>query len=344
VSITYANDIHTDGAGAQIHRILGTIALAEALKTPYNHSPIIKLDYHGWDLYLKNEVDAELPRKWETFLGFPEAETPQSKKIHVWDNVRPDDLSGISRWIRDGGQARILLPYPFLDIFSHYLESVRPRLLDWYDSTPKPSLKKTASFQVAVHVRRGELHLWESHRMLPNEYYLKIIRELKKHVPADTEFHIHSEGNISTDKGSEELANAERYSQYMKEKSKIVKKNRDHFDDFVQEGCILHINEDIFQTFHRCVTSDIFVMSKGSLSYVMGAYAKGMVFYQPFWHRPLPSWFVMPEWHSIGTIKDALIKGPGILKQKVIPDKKKWKKLQNATMLRMAQIQIKEPV
>jgi len=337
MSVTYANDIHTDGAGAQALRILGTIALAEALKVPYVHSPIIKLDYHGWDLYLKNEMDAELPKKWESFLGFPHMEATKSDKIRIWDKVYTNDLLDIRRWIQSGGHARITLPLPFLDIFPYYLDKMRPQLHDWYEATPKPLLKKTNSFQVAIHVRRGELHLWESNRMLPNAYYLKIIHELKKIIPADAEFHIHSEGNVTTDQGKEEIANAQLYSKYMDDKSKIVRKNRDHFEDFIREGCILHINEDIFETFHRCVSSDIYVMSKSALSYVMGVYAKGIVLYQPFWHSPLPSWFIMPKWHTILSVKDMLRNGPKILKEKILPNHAKWNRLQVACILKLAQ-------
>ena len=339
MSVTYANDIHTDGAGAQIQRILGTIALACALQAPYVHSPIIKLDYHGWDMYLKNESDAELPQKWETFLGFPrtDGETVQSGKIRLWNNVSPDEMMELGRWVHEGGLARIVFPYPFLDILPQYLDLVRQKLHAWYDATPKPALEKSSSFQVAIHVRRGELHLWESQRMLPNEYYLEIIRELKKHVPADAEFHVHSEGALSTDNDSEEIVNAELYSKYMTDKSKVVKKNRDHFEDFIREGCILHINEDIFKTFHRCASADVFVMSKGSLSYVMGAYAKGVVLYQPFWHHPLPSWFIMPPWRSLGSLKLMLSDGPKVIRERIIPNQQKWNQLEIACKVRMAQ-------
>jgi hypothetical protein len=338
VSVTYANDINTDGAGAQIQRILGVIALAEALNVKYIHSPIIKLDYHGWDLYLNNSYDADLPKKWETFLGFPNVETNKAEKIQVWNNVYPKHLFDISRWIHEGGQAKILLPYPFLDIFPHYLDKVRQKLGQWYDATPKSLREKPNSFQVAIHVRRGELHLRESHRMLPNSYYLKIIRELKKYLPADTEFHIHSEGSVQSDKGKEEIFKSSLYANCMRDTSKIVKKNRDHFDDFINEHCILHVNEDIFQTFHRCVSADIFIMSKSSLSYVMGVYSKGIVFYQPFWHSPLPSWFVMPKWHSILSPQNAPSVGPKLLIEKLMPDRaERWNQLQVACMLKLAQ-------
>jgi hypothetical protein len=342
VSITYANDIINDGAGAQIQRIIGVIALAEALNVTYVHSPIIKLGYQGWDLYLQNEFDKELPHKWENFLGFPHMEATKSEKIRVWNNVHLEELLDLKRWINDGGQARILLPYPFGDVFPQYLDRVRQKLHNWYDATLKPLLTKSNSFQVAIHVRRGDLHLWESHRMLPNSYYLAIIRELKKYLPKNTEFHIHSEGNISTDKGDEKIVNTELYSrlhsQYMHDKSKVVRKSRDHFEDFAKEGCILHINEDIFQTFHRCVSADIFVMSKGSLSYVMGVYSKGMVLYQSFWHSPLPTWFVMPQWLTLGSAKDLITNGSKLLKNKLTTDQaKKWNQLKTACLLRLAQ-------
>jgi hypothetical protein len=123
----------------------------------------------------------------------------------------------------------------------------------------------------------------------------------------------------------------------MREASKRLRKDRDHFEDFLNEGCILHINEDIFQTFHRCVSADIFIMSKSSLSLVMGVYSRGIVVYQPFWHNPLPSWCVVPTWQTLQSLKDIFSKGPQIIIEKLIPDKKKWDQLRALCLLRCAQ-------
>jgi hypothetical protein len=338
MSITYANDRSSDGAGAQLHRIIGVIALAEALQVAYDHSPLLKMDYHGWDLYLQNEHDAELPQKWDRFLGFPAAAQEPPTASRVWDTVSPDQLPAIREWLQEGGQARIVLPFPFLDTFPHYLERVRPRLLNWYDRTPKPNRERPEALQVALHVRRGELHLWESNRILPNAYYLAVIRELRKHLHGNVEFHVHSEGNATSGTGSEEVFRSAEYADHMREESKNLRRDRDHFEDFTKEGCILHINEDIFQTFHRCVTADIYVMSKSSLSYVMGAYAKGVVVYQPFWHKPLPSWCVVPLWRGIHSLKDLFVSGPRIMMAKLLPGKVKgWEQLRDACLLRRAQ-------
>ncbi len=338
MAITYASDRSSDGAGSQVHRILGIMALAEALNVPYDHSPIIKIDYHGWDRYLSNEYDEVLAETWNRFLGFPNTTADKTASARVWNNVAPEQLTEIAEWIKGGGQARIFLPLPFLDIFPHYLEKVRPRLWAWYDSTPKPVLKKTEKLQVALHVRRGELHLWESYRMLPNKYYLTVIRQLKKILPANAEFHIHSEGNISSEQGKEDVFRSKVHFTDMQEPSKRLRKNRDRFEDFVQEGCILHINEDVFQTFHRCISADIFIMSRSSLSYVMGVYSRGIVVYQPYWSNPLPSWCVAPKWRNITSPKDILFTGPRMILEKVMAKKSKaWDMLRAACILQQAQ-------
>ncbi|AZO09150.1 hypothetical protein EJ074_08510 [Mesorhizobium sp. M3A.F.Ca.ET.080.04.2.1] len=61
------------------------------------------------------------------------------------------------------------------------------------------------------------------------------------------------------------------------------------------EFCEFELNSDIFATVSGMIAADCLIMAKSSLSYVAGLLSKGAVYYEPFWHGPIPSWHVLPR-------------------------------------------------
>lgn len=59
--------------------------------------------------------------------------------------------------------------------------------------------------------------------------------------------------------------------------------------------CEFELNSDVFQTISGLIHADCLIMAKSSLSYVAGLLSRGTVYYEPFWHRPLSSWRVLPK-------------------------------------------------
>ena len=53
------------------------------------------------------------------------------------------------------------------------------------------------------------------------------------------------------------------------------------------------LNLNLINTFHELVTSKILVMSKSSFSYSAGILSNGIVYYIPFWHKPLDHWKIL---------------------------------------------------
>ena len=70
--------------------------------------------------------------------------------------------------------------------------------------------------------------------------------------------------------------------------------------EWLQKRCVEYrsnendINESIEDTFTSLVLADVLVISKSSYSYIAGILSEGIVYYQPFWHSPLPNWKVAP--------------------------------------------------
>ena len=119
-------------------------------------------------------------------------------------------------------------------------------------------------FNISIHIRRPNQHdnRIEGART-PFEYYINIINIIRKQYNnKDLLFHIYSQGNI------------------------------DDFKCFLNNDVIFHINEDQFETFTGLVGADILVTSASSFSYTAGLITDGIVYYLPFWHKPLKDWII----------------------------------------------------
>jgi hypothetical protein len=122
-------------------------------------------------------------------------------------------------------------------------------------------------FHIAVHIRRPNPHdcrLYGSH--IPDIVFQFGIQKLReKYADKRPQIHIFSQGD-------EELFRSL----------------------YPESDVVLHIDEALEQTFPRMVFADVLVLSPSSLSWVAGLLSQGTVYYQPFWHRPLPTWIRMP--------------------------------------------------
>jgi hypothetical protein len=133
----------------------------------------------------------------------------------------------------------------------------------------KAGRKVTGSFtvDVHVHVRRGDVAPDHPRFMSVGKYH-DILTAIKKGLGVhgiSIDVHIHSEGDQS-------------------EFEKLV-------EDF---DAVLHLDEDVLQTWHAMAVAQVLVLSQSSLSYTAGLYNQGVVvFSEPrFFHGPVPSWYV----------------------------------------------------
>ena len=126
----------------------------------------------------------------------------------------------------------------------------------------KSSPYNKAHTHVAVHVRR---HNKEDNRIegtnTPDEYYINIINNIRLKY-SNCKFHIYSQGNIS------------------------------NFSSFIADDTVLHLDEDVLDTFNGLVFADILVTSASSFSYVAAMLTNGLVYYKTFWHTPSKNWII----------------------------------------------------
>lgn len=123
------------------------------------------------------------------------------------------------------------------------------------------------NLNIAIHIRRHNIH---DNRIdgtnTPNQLFLDIINQLRiLYITENPLFHIYSQGNT------------EQFKLY--------------------EACdiVMHLNESIEDTFIPLVFADILVTSASSFSYTAALLSDGIVYYIPFWHKPLPHWISVHE-------------------------------------------------
>lgn len=140
----------------------------------------------------------------------------------------------------------------------YYTPDVLSKIRNYYNSSEKPDI---SNIDIAFHIRRGDVNNKKNIQYYTsNKDNFKIIDKLKNEY-SDMKIHIFSNGNIN------------------------------EFQEFINiENIKLHLNEDIFYTFHSLVKAKILVMAKSSLSYSAALLNENKIYYQKFWHKKLDHW------------------------------------------------------
>ena len=126
---------------------------------------------------------------------------------------------------------------------------------------------------IAIHIRRLNKHDTCLNRKLfyanSNEFYLEKISFLKtKYQSYDLCFHIYSQNDI--------------YNSF-------------HFEDFKKiDNLILHIDDDLCDTFQGLVFADVLVCGRSGLSYTAARLSNGEIYYDnKYFYKPLSHWNII---------------------------------------------------
>jgi len=117
---------------------------------------------------------------------------------------------------------------------------------------------------IAVHIRRPNCKDNRKQGTDTNDsYYIDKINLIREEYKSDNLlFHIYSQGNI------------------------------ENFKLYENDDTILHIDQNIVDTFMGLVSADILVTSGSSFSYIAALISDGMIYYKKFWHPPRKEWLV----------------------------------------------------
>jgi hypothetical protein len=264
LAITYANNRFQDGAGAQLQRIYGIYAISRFLEVPYVHSPIESIGYQGLQALENNVPFENLPSEYNRVFHMPsDVDMPEKRATY---DLEQADIEFIETIKNSGSNRaefsliRILFPY---DVTNRY-----PEIYRFTKAISPFQYRRSEAFRLAIHVRRGELYVVDSHRMLPNSYYVSCALALqeilgKLDIPFVCELYTEA-ASKKFEVTPQHHGICGRISQ-----NTIVDPAKDHLEDFdVIPNLKKYINLDPIETLRRMATADALVLSLSSFSVV----------------------------------------------------------------------------
>ncbi len=252
-NITIAGKV--DGFGCQLNAKLSGVALCENdSRYRYVHTPFVTLG-HGWSARVEDV------NRW---MNFPYSGRRINKTLKRVAKVHSDP----ALW---------------------YNNKALTTLRTWY--WRGPSEKTVADVDIAVHIRRGDVHprsrinpysnskkvcLTTSKRYSSNEWYSRVIPEIAANYPDDYLINIYSEGSMADFASiaynwSDDLLHRLRFKiDPLDAKDKVLRKPLSVFGD-----------NNMLKIWHEMVSAKVLVQAKSGLSYTAGIYNENDVWFSP---------------------------------------------------------------
>ena len=300
----YHNTEFTDGAGAQLQRILGIYSVSRLLGCGYLHFGLKEIGYQGLSVLETGNEIPHLADCYNRLVSLPsDAEVSWDFGDQIFAAKSPGVLTILKLRLKSMIRRRhalllMQMPYAVADVFPRAYAAVRGVISESAGArlaaeafSAEFNRQNEEQIAVAVHVRRGELFAVDSHRMLPNSYYISVcnrIAELLTRANKSFRFdlytemprtaltvHGHSHGidhriDDSIEISPEELRLSE-------------------FDGIA--NIRYRINEHPVSTLFNLASADVLVASRSSYSYVAAVAGTVKCVVCPrFWHALMPGW------------------------------------------------------
>jgi len=301
--LTYDNEGLADGAGAQLQRILSIYLIAKAYSLGYLHRGLKRLSYQGAKCLEENAEDPRQIGDYNALFTLPS--TPCEGGIQQAFKVFDISEEIIERF-RD--QESTLLIVQFAGTMIDRNPSLMLKGCSLFPWTLRPMLLARPVI-VAVHVRRGELFVVDSDRMLPNSYYIecmKALAEIFSEAGLAFEFRLHTEvlsKEVVVTPGHHGICDRIR-------ESVTVRPEDSRLEEFSGIPRLsLRVNEYPVDTLKGLASADVLLASRSSFSYVAGMIKTGVVLFHPFWHALSPGWIPTRSGKDVYEAREQILSG-----------------------------------
>ena len=288
LALTYANDRHMDGAGAQLQRVYAIYALSRFLNLAYVHTPLHHLDYQGLGALESNTWDQTLVGRYNEIFRIPSDDVSSDVLVRDIEKISFPVLLNLRRAAVRGGKpilARFTEPYRITEVFPEAYQAIK-------DVSPFRRTREAGSpLRIAIHARRGDVAYiaTDLSRILPNAYYLSLARNLSRmldRLGLAYVFELHTE----VPRKASSMAPADEGPRLFDPKAMGI----EEFDSL--PNLRKFINTDPIESIERMATADVLIISHSSFSYLPALLnVGGIVAYHRFWHRPMAEWLLVND-------------------------------------------------
>jgi len=243
--LTYNNQDRA-GAGAQVQRIISLFLLAKYYKIGYVHTGFITQEH---------EFTEDVLAQFNNLLELSCYNKQDFDETVYVQHFTEDVVSFIQQNPQPNKDILLVIPgaHFFIDRNPWVLNGLYPVRFSWVQETLNPET------QIAFHIRRGYdvTRTINADRFVEASVYFDYIKELRNIITKPHKFHIFSKKEILP-----ELDNIK-----------------------IEKDVVLHIEEDVVETFKFLVNCDVLFTGRSSFSYSAAMLRrKGVVLYNPFWH------------------------------------------------------------
>jgi hypothetical protein len=248
-----------DGGGAQISARISTMICAKLKGLTYAHSPVSDVAHVP-----EGTPPSAWSQAWEEFFNLGAGEVTaaeiEGRGYPVVPVPKPHRFFPRSRRLHVVAHC-----HKVTDKYPEAWAAIAPAIREKYLLSPKPELAgyNNGKVQIAVHMRRGDVGSSGrfSERFTADDLVLARLRRVLDVVgPEQATVRLFSQGQP------------------------------DDFRAFTDLGAQLHLDDDVFESFHHFVRSDVLFVAKSTFSYLGGVIGGNVCVYEPFWHPPLPGW------------------------------------------------------
>lgn len=248
-----------DGGGAQISARVSAMICARLKGLTYAHSPVKDVAHvpEGTD-------PADWSQAWEDFFNLGDGEVSatdiEERGYPLVAVPKPHRFLARSRRLHVVAHCHKLT-----DKHPEAWAAIAPVIREKYFLSAKPELPGygDGKVQVAVHMRRGDVGATGrfSERFTADDLVLDRLKcALAAIGPDHATVRIFSQGEP------------------------------EDFRAFTDLGARLHLDDDVFESFHHFVHSDVLFAAKSTFSYLGGVIGGNVCVYEPFRHPRLPGW------------------------------------------------------
>lgn len=257
-----------DGMGAQVLAVYSAMVYAKAINIQYMHIRLKKVDHN-------DKKNPHYEKEIEEYFSLGSNETHiDNINIQEYNVIDLNSVKGILRYLVFNflfkPDTQVVFQSEHFHNYSNWLPEkynlIKEELRNKFFATPKnyPLHKSGVALSLAIHIRRGDVSKDYKDRYTSNsEIRIKLNALIKILNNNSIPFiiHVYSEGEEK---------------------------------DFIElsDIAVLHLNDDVFETFYNLVEADILFMAKSAFSFIAALLSKGLIIYDPFWHKPMKQWFI----------------------------------------------------